>query len=116
MQVTDAETYNKGPSHEKMSSSSATEKLLFPESDCWIPYILETATVESNVCPSNHIPPALQFFCVIFFQDLPVEAVAPITNYQSLSLICRCQALIPHIKNKCSQLYYLKFNFKLEKV
>ena len=28
MQVTDAETYNKGTSHEKMSSSSATEKPL----------------------------------------------------------------------------------------
>ena len=45
-----------------------------------------------------------------------MEAVAPIPNYQSLSLICHCQALIPHIINKCSQLYYLKFNFKLEKV
>lgn len=44
-----------------------------------------------------------------------MEAVAPITN-QSLSVICCHQALIPHIKNKRSQLYYLKFSFKLGKV
>lgn len=44
-----------------------------------------------------------------------MEAVAPVTN-QSMSVICRHQALIPHIKNKRSQLYYLKFSFKLGKV
>lgn len=45
-----------------------------------------------------------------------MESVTPITNYQSLSLLCNRQALIPHIKNKRSQFYYLKFNFQLEKV
>ena len=45
-----------------------------------------------------------------------MEVMTPITNYQSLSLICNRQTLIPHIKNKRSQFYCLKFNFKLEKV